>query len=81
MKNRTKERDNEKVHSFKRTWGQAECKNCYIPSQRKALMVLQDAKQQEENHPYNTSSGKPLSEIAHTIASQDLLREREKGKK
>lgn len=38
-------------------------------------MVLQDAKQQEENHPYNTSSGKPLSEIAHTMASQDLLRE------
>lgn len=38
-------------------------------------MVLQDAKQQEENHPYNTSSGEPLSEIAHTMASQDLLRE------
>lgn len=38
-------------------------------------MVLQGAKQQEENHPYNTSSGKPLSEIAHTMASQDLLRE------
>lgn len=75
MKNRTKERGKEKVRSFKRTWGHAECKNCYIPSQRKALMVLQDAKQQEENHPYNTSSGEPLSEIAHTMASQDLLRE------
>lgn len=41
-------------------------------------MVLQDAKQQEESHPYNTSSGKPLSEIAHITASQDLLSEREK---